>query len=68
MARPTGYEPAWDHCLTTLELKHRRRIKTEERAKVVTAVWGTELLQFLAALAIFHQDDLKKRIKRIIAI
>ena len=67
MARPTGYEP-WDHCLTTLELKHRRRIKTEERAKVVTAVWGTELLQFLAALAIFHQDDLKKRIKRIIAI
>ena len=33
---------------------------TEEKAKVVTAVWGTELIQFLAALAIFHLDDLKK--------
>ena len=27
---------------------------------VVTAVWGTELIQFLTALAILHQDDLKK--------
>ena len=32
---------------------HRRRIYTEEKAKVVAATWGTELLQFLAALAIF---------------
>ena len=32
--------------------KHRRRIKTEEKAKVVAAVWGTELIQFLAALAV----------------
>ena len=37
---------------------HGRRIKTEESAKVVAAVWGTELIQFLAALAIFF---LKKR-------
>ena len=44
---------------------HRRRIKTEEKAKVVAAVWGTELIQFLAALAISPQDKLKKRIKRI---
>ena len=36
---------------------HRRRINTEEKAKVVAAVWGTELIQFLAALAILHQDD-----------
>ena len=28
----------------------RRRIKTEEKAKVVVAIWGTELIQFLAAL------------------
>ena len=41
---------------------HRRRIKTEEKAKVVSAVWGMELIQFLAALGIFHQDDLNKRI------
>ena len=40
---------------------HRRRIYTEEKAKVVAAVWETELLQFLAVLAIFHQDDLKNR-------
>ena len=35
----------------------RRRIKTEEKAKVVAAVWGTEFIQFLATLAIWHQDD-----------
>ena len=40
----------------------RRRINTEEKAKVVAAVWVTELIQFLAALDILHQDDLKKRI------
>ena len=39
---------------------HRRRIKTEEKAKVVAAVWGTELIQFLGTLAILHTDDLKK--------
>ena len=32
---------------------HRRRIKTEEKAKVVVAVWGTELIQFIATLALF---------------
>ena len=26
----------------------------EEKAKVVTAVWGTEFIQFLATLAILH--------------
>ena len=40
---------------------HRRRIYTEEKAKVGAAVWWTELIQFLAALDIFHQDDLKNR-------
>ena len=41
--------------------EHRRWIKKEEKAKVkvVAAAWGTELIQFLAALAILHQDDLK---------
>ena len=28
----------------------RRRIKTEEKAKVVAAAWGKDLIQFLAAL------------------
>ena len=27
---------------------HRRRMKTEEKAKVVAAVWGIEFIQFLA--------------------
>ena len=31
---------------------HGTRIYTEEEAKVVTAVWGTEFIQFLAALQI----------------
>ena len=39
--------------------EHRRRLKTEEKAKVIAAVRGTELIQFLAALAILNQDDLK---------
>ena len=36
-------------------------INTEEKAKVVAADYGTELIKFLAALAILHQDDLNKR-------
>ena len=48
-------------------MDHRRRTKTEEKAKVVAAVWGTEMMQFLAALAILHQDALKKGINRITA-
>ena len=43
----------------------RKRIKTEEKAKVVAAVWRTELIRFLAALDICHQDDFEKRINRI---
>ena len=38
-------------------LCHTRRINTEERAKVVAADWGTELMKFLAVLAILHQYD-----------
>ena len=33
-----------------LGLRHRRRIYTEENAKVVAAVWGTEFIQFLSTL------------------
>ena len=35
---------------------------TEDKAKIVAAVWGTEFIQFLAALAILHQDDMQTRI------
>ena len=33
---------------------HRRRIKTQEKAKVVTSVWGTEFIIFFATLDILH--------------
>ena len=46
---------------TTIVANHRRRIKTEEKAKVVAAVCGTELIQFLAVLDIFHQDDFEEK-------
>ena len=35
---------------------------TEEKAKVVAAVWRTYLIQYLAALAVLHQDYVNKRI------
>ena len=35
-------------------------IYTEENAKVVSAIWGTKWIQFIATLAVLHQDDLKK--------
>ena len=33
---------------------NRRRINIEDKAKVVAAVWGTELIHLLAALAVLH--------------
>ena len=44
-------------------LNHRRKIETEEKAKVVVAAaWGAKSLHFFAALlTIFQQDDLKNR-------
>ena len=39
----------------------RRRIKTEEKEKVVASVWGKELIQFFAALANLPRTILKNR-------
>ena len=41
-------------------LDHRRKINIEEKANVVAAIRGTELIQFLAALAVFPYDDFEK--------
>ena len=41
-------------------INYRRRIKTEEKAKVVDAVWRTELIKFFAALAVLLKDDFKE--------
>ena len=48
-------------------MNHRIRLNTEEKAKVVAAAWGTALILLLAPLAILHQDDLKKRMNRLMA-
>ena len=40
---------------------HRRRIKTEEKAKVVTAVWGTELIQIYCRASYFAQGLFEQR-------
>ena len=45
----------------SIGFEFRRRIKKEEKAKVVAAIWGTEIIKFLAALAVLHEDDLKNR-------
>ena len=37
---------------------HRRRIKTEDKAKVVASVWGAEFIKFLATPAFLHWDSL----------
>ena len=41
-----------------------KKKQTEKKAKVVAAVWGTEFIQFPAALQIWHQNDLKKGMNR----
>ena len=40
--------------MNSVGCKHGRSLKTEEKAKVVAAVWGTEFIKFLAALAVMH--------------
>ena len=46
---------------SSIGLRHCGRMNTEEKTKVVAAVWVTEFSQFLAVLAVLHYDDLKKR-------
>ena len=63
VADPPPPHPPWQVLLcvcicfcSAVDVKgaHRRRIKTEEKTKVVAAVWGSEYFQFLAALAFLH--------------
>ena len=56
---PPTHDPAW---IAAPGQGMSRRIITEQKAKVVAASWGTELPQFFAALAIFHQDELMNRL------
>ena len=47
--------------LTNIQWKKKQ---TEEKAKVIAAVWGTDFMEFHAALKIQHQDDLKTWMNR----
>ena len=45
--------------LLRLVYRHRRRIKIEEKAKVVASAWGTDLFKSLPCYSCFALDDLK---------
>ena len=47
------------HCV-----QHRRRVKTEEKAKVVASIKGKEFIKFLAALAVLKLMILNNRMNR----
>ena len=42
-----------------MRVRHRKRTKTVEKAKVAAAAWGTEFIQFIAVLAVLHQDVIR---------
>ena len=50
-----------DALSNTHRMRHARKIKTEEKAKVVAAVWGKKFNPFLASLAILTGTILKNR-------
>ena len=59
-AHPHKYRKPTQHSVHCIKCylrscQHRRRINTEENAKVVAAVWGTEFIKFLAALAVLFK-------------
>ena len=45
--------------------EHKRRIKTEEKAKVVASAWEEECIQFLASLAVLPMTILKKTLSQM---
>ena len=48
-------------CLPGKPIKHRRRMETEAKAKVVASVWGAKFIKFLAALAILPWSIVKDK-------
>ena len=47
--------------LRLVSVAQRRRIKTEEKAKVGAFVWGQEFIKFLASIAFWPRTILKNR-------
>ena len=56
-----AYQPFLSSTYLFFNVDHRRRSHAEEKAKVVTAVWGITFIQFLAVLVILNHVDLKNR-------
>ena len=48
------------HPVLHVLLPHRRRINTEEKAKVVAVVCWSDFNQFLAMIAILHMNDFEE--------
>ena len=47
--------PSLATILMLIHSRHRRKMETEGKAKVVASVWGAKFVQFLAALAVLSQ-------------
>ena len=71
VSRKNSKSVRWLARTPTVRGGHRRRINTEENAKVVAAFLGTELIQFLAALSYLapglFEERMKKRMNKITA-
>ena len=63
MIQPAGPKAASSVLSSSLAMvkPYRRRIKTEEKAKVAASVWGTEFILFLAALSVLPRTILKTK-------
>ena len=59
-SKVTTMQCALVQCMDTYVF-HRRRMELEDKAKVVTSVWGSEFVQFLAAPAVLPWCIRKKR-------
>ena len=46
----------YQYCRHLIHCRHRIRMYTEEKTKVAADVWGTDFIQFLAALAIYTEE------------
>ena len=56
------WQPARNRAQPPHTWEHGRRMERKAKAKVVSSVWGTELIQVLAALVVFSSVDLKERL------
>ena len=58
LAHPPRIHPKQQ--VTSVLRSHKRRMETEDKAKVVASAWGAKFIQFLAGLAVLPQSIWKK--------